>query len=549
MTRSASRQAAWVLDGALVAGVLSAAVALLAWQWLPAQVEPVPWRRAAWGGVLAGAWLAWAGWNWLGAHRAAQAEAAVAGTTAPGTAPVETLLVVFASQTGDAEQLAKQTVATLIAAGTPARAVALHTLDAEALQRAGRALFIVSTTGEGDAPDEAVEFVDTVMTGDASLASFRYGLLALGDSSYRYFCGFGRRLRAWLNAHGAEALFDPIEVDDLDDDALQRWQQQLATLGAGSDVVEWRTRTSTAWRLAARELINPGCVEHACYVLRLEPPAGDATTWIAGDVAEVTPRHGAAAVAARLTALGLDGDVVVNTARGAEPLREVMARSAWPAASAVVGHSVQALADNLRALPRRDYSIASLPADGAIELLVRQMRDAAGAPGLGSGWLTTDAAIGAEVDVRLRVNNLFRVPPPGTPLILIGNGTGLAGLRALLKTRIAAGERRNWLLFGERHRAHDVAWMDELEAWQRKGWLEALDFAFSRDAATRVHVQDVLCQRAGTLRVWLAAGAALRVCGSRDSMGRGVEQALEDLLGLDGVAALTRTGRYRRDVY
>src|SRR5690606_39690591 len=50
-------------------------------------------------------------------------------------------------------------------------------------------------------------------------------------------------------------------------------------------------------------------------------------------------------------------------------------------------------------------------------------------------------------------------------LLLVGNGTGIAGLRALLKARVAAGARRNWLLMGERQRAHVAFFETELRRW------------------------------------------------------------------------------------
>src|SRR5690606_5068063 len=108
----------------------------------------------------------------------------------------------------------------------------------------------------------------------------------------------------------------------------------------------------------------------------------------------------------------------------------------------------------------------SLPADGAVHLLVRQMRAADGALGLGSGWLTHTAQAGQRIDLRVRANRNFHPPADARPLILVGNGTGLAGLRALIKARRGAGHGRNWLVFGERNAAHDWFCRDELEQWR-----------------------------------------------------------------------------------
>ena len=134
-------------------------------------------------------------------------------------------------------------------------------------------------------------------------------------------------------------------------------------------------------------------------------------------------------------------------------------------------------------------------------------------------------------------------------MILIGNGTGLAGLRSLLKARIAQGEQRNWLLFGERNAAHDFHCGDELKGWLARGDLARMDLAFSRDQAEKIYVQDRLREAADELHRWLADGAVIYICGSLEGMAAGVDETLKALIGKEGVQALIEQGRYRRDVY
>ena len=110
-------------------------------------------------------------------------------------------------------------------------------------------------------------------------------------------------------------------------------------------------------------------------------------------------------------------------------------------------------------------------------------------------------------------------------MILIGNGTGLAGLRALLKARLAAGRHRNWLVFGERQAAHDWFCRAEIEGWRDAGGIERLDAVFSRDQEERRYVQHLLREQAGTVRAWIDAGAAVYVCGSLQGMAGGVDDA------------------------
>jgi sulfite reductase (NADPH) flavoprotein alpha-component len=197
----------------------------------------------------------------------------------------------------------------------------------------------------------------------------------------------------------------------------------------------------------------------------------------------------------------------------------------------------------------REYSIASLPADGCLDLLVRQVALPDGTLGKGSGWLTEHAAEGAEIGVRIRTNRSFHPPDDDRPLVLVGAGTGLAGLRAHLRHRQAAGQHRNWLVFGERSAAHDYFHREEIEGWLASGHLQRLDIAFSRDQQRRVYVQDRLREAAGDLRRWVDDGAAIYVCGNLQYMAAGVAEALDEILGPDAREALAAEGRYRRDVY
>ncbi len=169
--------------------------------------------------------------------------------------------------------------------------------------------------------------------------------------------------------------------------------------------------------------------------------------------------------------------------------------------------------------------------------------------GLGSGWLTAHAAEGTEIAARVRTNRAFHGPADDRPLILVGNGTGLAGLRAHLKARAAAGRHRNWLVFGERTAAHDFFHRGEIEAWKASGVLARLDLAFSRDQDRKVYVQHRLMEAADILRAWVADGAAIYVCGSLEGMSGDVHAVLVSVLGAETMERLADEGRYRRDVY
>ncbi|MGH8444585.1 MAG: sulfite reductase subunit alpha [Solimonas sp.] len=462
-------------------------------------------------------------------------------------------LIIHASQTGFAEQLAQQTAQALRGAGRAVTVLPLGELDAARL-RTGDALFLVSTTGEGDAPDSAFRFVRQSLAAPAALQGLRYGVLALGDRSYARFCAFGHRLEHWLRLSGARPLFDLVEVDNGEPGALRHWQHHLRQLVGHAEIADWRAPAYERWQLVERVCLNPGGVGAPAFRIALRS-LGGAASWQGGDIAEIGPCNGADEVGQLLAALGIDGGIAVAAGEGqgdSATLAAQLGSRLLPSPdryAALAGLGAEELLARLPALPHREYSIASLPADGRVELVVRQMRRDDGRLGHGSGWLTAHAPLHATIALRVRSNRNFHLPDSERPLLLIGNGTGIAGLRAHLKARVAAGRARNWLLFGERRRQDDFFFRDEIEAWQRAGLLAHVDLAFSRDQAGRVYVQQRLREQQARLRTWLDDGATVLVCGSLDGMAPAVDAVLRETLGAAGYDDFVESGRYRRDVY
>ena len=408
----------------------------------------------------------------------------------------DSYLVAYASQTGTAQFLAEQTAATLRSGGVAAVCVSVAALDTAMLARSSRLLIIASTYGEGDPPDSAARLTRLLADPALSLGALHLGMLALGDATYQQFCGYGRALERQLIERGAQLLFPRIEADRRDAAAIAEWQQQLSHLLGTSDAPDWSAPPFEDWHIVERVLVNPGSAGAPVYRIALLPADGAMPAWQAGDLAQVSAPDD----------------------------------SEHP----------------------REYSIASTAAEGSLQLLVRLHLRADGAMGAASGWLCRlcdPLSLEHKVRLRVRAHPNFRLGENATrPLILIGNGTGLAGLRSLLKERIDAGQQRNWLLFGERSAAHDHFYQNELDAWQRDGAVSRVDLAYSRDQPP-AYVQDLLMAQRARLLDWVGDGAAIYVCGSLQGMAGAVHQALVDVLGEAAVIDLQDSGRYRRDVY
>jgi sulfite reductase (NADPH) flavoprotein alpha-component len=141
----------------------------------------------------------------------------------------------------------------------------------------------------------------------------------------------------------------------------------------------------------------------------------------------------------------------------------------------------------------------------------------------------------------------------------VGPGTGLAPFRAFVEERRAVGATgRNWLFFGEQHRATDFFYERELTGYVRDGFLR-LDAAFSRDQASKVYVQHRMREQAKDLWAWLQEGAEFFVCGDKERMAADVDRELHQTAETQGglspdqakeyVETLKKTRRYKRDVY
>lgn len=474
-------------------------------------------------------------------------------TQAP-TAAMAPLWIVHASQTGTAEELAWRTAALLRAAGRTVEVAALADMPPERM--GGQMLFIASTYGDGEAPDAVRAYARTHMRQPAALEGLEYAVLALGDRHYSRFCGFGLDLTAWLGRGGARRLFGPILVDQNDPVALSRWHDAVRPLGtapvtAETDIPSWGTPAHTDWRLMERECLNPGSPGGAVYHIALDPAfPSTRPRWQPGDIVCIQPGNAPDRLATFLDAAGLRGDEPVHTPTGPLSLAAVLRTRQLPLADRSRSTaSAQMLADTLAPLPCRDYSIASLSDEGRLELLVRQRHAPDGGLGLGSGWLTVHASVGDVVSLRIRSNPAFHPPENAQPMILIGAGTGMAGLRAHLKHRKAHHLGDAWLLFGERDGGCDLFHTADIAGWQADGTLSRVDLAFSRDPTRPEYVQDRLAGQADSVRAWVARGAVIYVCGNRDGMAAAVDSVLRQILGGAAVDELMAAGRYRRDVY
>jgi sulfite reductase (NADPH) flavoprotein alpha-component len=459
------------------------------------------------------------------------------------------ILVAYASQTGRAERLALRTARSLQQAGHRIILRSLAQLSPLELVGYPQALFIVSTYGDGQAPDLARGFARALAKAGQRLDRLSYAVLALGNRQYPHFCGFGRFLHERLQQLGAVPQAGLRTVCESQTDGYREWFDSLQHMGLVADSLVHESESENAgWMeciLEDRQLLNAASQGAPLYGLSLRAKDGEALPhWEAGALLEVRPRHALVVVQAWARKFGLDPDGLVELGGRRQKLLAVLARRKLPD-EFDTGGTLQ-LAQLPLLTPRR-YSVSSIVQDACLQLIVRQHVHAGGL-GLASGWLTQYCQIGAEISVRLLPNPAFGVSPEAVPCLFVGAGSGLAGLRGLLRERIRLNLGRNWLVLGERNAQYDTLCATELDSYCRAGMLEIIR-VFSRDTTYPVYVQDRLREYADRLRQLVAAGGVIHVCGSRRGMGEGVDTVLREVLGYSCVDDLVSNGRYRRDVY
>ncbi len=166
---------------------------------------------------------------WLNGFLAGLFSSSPGTTVQPAARPVSLRFgVYFASQTGTAERLAKKMAKELKAQGHTAEISSVEKLTLADLAKQENALFLASTYGEGDPPDNAKSFHDQLFSDAApELKTLRYSVFCLGDKHYEHFCKFGVDLDERLQLLGA-TRFIPRAESDVDVDApFDQWKNDL----------------------------------------------------------------------------------------------------------------------------------------------------------------------------------------------------------------------------------------------------------------------------------------------------------------------------------
>ncbi len=151
---------------------------------------------------------------WLSGYLAGVGTAVPAAAASPSAGGAHAATVLYGSQGGNSEGLARRVAEALKTRGVNATALDMLQCTKADLTAAQSILVVVSTYGEGDPPDSALPLWELLESRKApSLTGKSFSVLALGDSSYQKFCETGKRFDAKLEALGGTRLHPRVDCD------------------------------------------------------------------------------------------------------------------------------------------------------------------------------------------------------------------------------------------------------------------------------------------------------------------------------------------------
>ena len=428
---------------------------------------------------------------------------ATGSTAAANQGPSVPVTVVYGSQTGTAEGLAKKLLKTLKNGNFAPEIHDMASYDRSRLPQEKNLLVITSTYGDGEPPDTAAELHRWLMSDAApKLDGVSYSVLALGDSSYPDFCKCGMEFDTRLSALGALPLYPRVDVDVDPDEPFQKWASAVLDalspngVGASNKNRDPSEKTEEGHSknnpfpspvVQNYNLNGPGAKQTHHVALSLE---GSGLTYEVGDALGVYPLNPEAVVDEIIANLPFKPDKLTSPQGDEISLREALihhydigslnksiiqkwqARSGSPFLRSLVAADdkksyedfcwgrdlIDLVIDHpadfsdsddfvsiLKKLQPRLYSIASSPRahPGEVHLCVGIVRyESYGRPrgGVCSTFLADRLTGDTIPKVFVHANTAFRLPPDGaTDVIMCGPGTGIAPFRAFLEDRKTTG--------------------------------------------------------------------------------------------------------------
>ncbi|EJL70828.1 diflavin oxidoreductase [Chryseobacterium populi] len=516
---------------------------------------------------------------------------------------VKKITLAYGTETGNSKKLATELAGIIKKKGIQVKLADLSQYKPKDLGKEEFFFMIISTQGEGEPPILAKKFYDHIHENEINLNHLKFGVLALGDTSYPLFCKTGEDVDFRFEILGAQRII-PLKKCDIDyEQDAHNWVEHLfdavnKTSGtAKSNVLTTKTSSSRkTYSGTVSAIINLNDITSEKETYHIEIESEEPVIYKPGDALGVIPVNSRAVVSEIIELTGVDPQKQIETSKITASIDELLTKYlnisfllkiTVAQYAQITGHNIPevrlSLLDLLRIYPVRSagefeqiipvltgqaprlYSISSsLEAHGDTEIHITVAKsqffiDDKKQSGLCSGFLS-EFNEGESLEFYIQEAKHFKLPRPDKDIIMIGPGTGIAPFRSFLWERDATGsEGRNWLFFGDRNFISDFLYQSEILDFMKTGTLTHLDMAFSRDTPEKIYVQDKLKKKANEIFNWLEGGASLYICGAKEPMSKDVEETLLNIIQDHGkctkeeaglyLEEMELNGRYAKDVY
>ncbi len=533
----------------------------------------------------------------------AKGEATAEEAAAPAKSAVSKITVLYGTETGNSKKLATVLAAKAKKSGINAKVVSMDQYRPNDLGKEEYLFSIISTHGEGEPPAAAKKFYDHLHTNGADLSRLKFGVLALGDTSYPLFCKTGEDVDAQLQKLGAERIV-PLQKCDVDfaEDADAWFSNVLKVLSTGGSgpapaptpipaKKAGGRKTYTGSILTNINLNDRGSNKETHHI----EIGADGVDYLPGDSIGIIPENPLSTVQSIIALAGVQETDQVVFRNEETTVRELLQKklNIFYLPERVVKKYAELIRQNIPATRMDLFDLLRIyPVDSAehfrevlaaMEPITPRLYSISSSPEAHSGevhitvaknnfnindeikyGLTSDflsqLAVDQDIHFYIHPNSQFRLPEEDKDVIMVGPGTGIAPFRSFLAQRDAQGAPgRNWLFFGEQHFLSDFLYQTEFQSWMETGVLTKMNVAFSRDRQEKVYVQHKMLAEGALLYNWLESGAYVYVCGTKDPMSIDVENALLRVIetfgnrsgeeALQYVDQMKEDGRYMKDVY
>ena len=512
------------------------------------------------------------------------------------------ITILYGTETGNSKKLATDFAAKAKKNGIQVKVTGLDQYRLTDLPKEEYLVTVISTQGEGEPPIAAKKFYDHIHNNGFKLNNLKYGVLALGDTSYPLFCKAGEDVDTQFKHLGGERIA-PLQKCDLDyeeeantwfDNLIKSLQQPTAETIAAPAVPAKKTTGKAVYTGTVLTNINLNDKGSNKETRHIEIEAED-IAYECGDSIGIVPKNPARAIEETISRTCLYASKTFNYKNETSTIFDILQNkvSIFQLTERIVkkyaeiveqeipstktdlldlikkyplknDEQLQEILNALNAVSPRLYTIASSPAAHQGEVHITVVKDEFEIEqekrfGLCSNFLST-VETNKPLTFFVQKNKRFRLPAPDKDIIMVGPGTGIAAFRSFVAERDATGASgKNWLFFGEQKFVTDFLYQTEWQNYLSTGVLTKLTLAFSRDQEEKIYVQHKLKQEAKELIQWIDNGAYIYVCGTKDPMSVEVEKTLIEIIGeqknisLDAAKemlhGLKEAGRYEKDVY